>query len=157
MKLKTRITKADNMWSFTDPIWERIFIGVTFAAFVFGGLAAVGAFSSALIGYKITAATQNASDDKIRDANVEIAKATAEAAKANERAVEAQLELEKFKSPRTLKPEQQKQIIEKLKQFSGTTFDMATSNSEEQINLVGQIEAVLTELAPVVRTTSDWD
>jgi hypothetical protein len=54
--------------------------------------------------------------------NLALQKAVAEA---NTRALDAQLALEKFKAPRTLRPDQQQEIGRRLKSFSGTEFDGA--------------------------------
>ena len=52
-------------------------------------------------------------------ANEEISKANEVAALATQKANEAALELEKFKAPRVLSPEQIDRIAEKVKQFRG--------------------------------------
>ncbi len=64
-------------------------------------------------------------------------------AEANQRADEAKVELAKFKAPRTLTAEQQARIASSLRQFPQTTFDVATSNAKEPINLVAKIEETL--------------
>jgi hypothetical protein len=57
--------------------------------------------------------------------------------------VEAQLALEKFKAPRKLTPEQQSQVVTKIKFFSATPFEMTLFDDPEAIDLVLQIEDVL--------------
>jgi hypothetical protein len=55
-------------------------------------------------------------------------------AEANARALEARLELEKFKAPRTLSVEQQARISEKMKPFAGAKFDGAWSSLDAEID-----------------------
>ncbi len=67
-------------WSLTA--WESVFFWVTSAAAVLGGIGLMAAFSSAIIGYKI-------SDVVTRDANIRINEARAVASTAEKRAAEA--------------------------------------------------------------------
>lgn len=62
----------------------------------------------------------------------EIAKANEQAAIAEALAAESQLELAKFKAPRTLTDEQRKRIAEKVNAFSGTTFEIITYPGEPE-------------------------
>jgi hypothetical protein len=62
----------------------------------------------------------------------EIAKANEQAAIAEALAAESQLELAKFKAPRTLTDEQRKRIAEKVNAFSGTTFEVITYPGEPE-------------------------
>jgi hypothetical protein len=55
-------------------------------------------------------------------------------AEANARALEARVELEKFKAPRTLSAEQQARISEEMKPFAGTKFDGAWSSLDGEID-----------------------
>lgn len=66
------------------------------------------------------------------DAGVRIAEASEGAAKANERAAEANLELERLKAPRSLPAEQKTRIRGKLKALSGTTFEVVTYPGEPE-------------------------
>lgn len=59
--------------------------------------------------------------------NKEAAEANASARLAEARAVEAQLELARFKAPRRLTSEQQATLAERLKTFSGTKFAMSVA------------------------------
>lgn len=65
---------------------------------------------------------------KERDAEIQIAEASA-------RASEAQLELQKFKAPRQLTPEQAARMIDELKIFPGTPFDVSAFGDPEAISL----------------------
>ncbi len=75
---------------------------------------------------------------------LDIAKANQRAEEAKERAAQANLELARFKAPRTLSPEQQKQISEKLKTFAGRQFDVAILVEPEPQDLLLQVENALT-------------
>lgn len=65
----------------------------------------------------------------LSSAHVSAEAAKAEAAIANKIAAEANLELAKFKAPRTLNDEQKKRISEKLKPFSGQKFSGLVASS----------------------------
>jgi hypothetical protein len=73
-----------------------------------------------------------------------------ETARANAKALEAQLALEKFKSPRTLSLPQKATITGKLSHFKGIKFDMSA--------LVGDPEA-LTLVGPIVDAlkAAEWE
>lgn len=58
-------------------------------------------------------------------------------------ATEATLKLEKFRLPRTLNSEQQKNISLKLKPYAGTQFDFAVNLDPECQELLAQIETIL--------------
>jgi len=64
-------------------------------------------------------------------------------AEANARALEARVELEKFKAPRTLSTVQRARISKKMKPFVGTLFDVASTNDGEPLGLVNAIEDML--------------
>jgi hypothetical protein len=62
-------------------------------------------------------------------------------AEANARAIEAQLTLEKFKAPRSLRRPQS--VVDKLKPFAGVPFDIALNVEPEVVALMDQITVVL--------------
>ena len=73
-----------------------------------------------------------------------VAEANARAAAANQKAQEAILELARFKAPRVLTQEQRGRIVEKLKRFSDTEYDIAISDSDPEIlSFVFTVELVL--------------
>jgi hypothetical protein len=77
-------------------------------------------------------------------ANERAAEANKRAAEANQKAQDASLELAKFKAPRVLPQEQRDRIVDKLKQFSGTEYDITISDADPEIlSLVRAIELVL--------------
>lgn len=66
------------------------------------------------------------------------------AAQATQRAAEASLQLEKFKTPRSLNPKQQARIADAVRQFPGIVFDVAVSTGHrEAIDLLSQLEDAL--------------
>jgi hypothetical protein len=88
------------------------------------------------------------------EARAAIAGANERAAEANQKAQEAILELAKFKAPRVLTEEQRGRIVDKLKQFSGTEYDIMIIDSEPEIlSLVSAIEIVLSTAG---WTELDW-
>lgn len=83
---------------------------------------------------------QRLSDEKVAEATAQAAEATAQAAEANARASEADqkaqeaiLELARLTASRVLTQEQRGRIVENLKQFSGTEYDIAISSSDPEI------------------------
>jgi hypothetical protein len=65
-------------------------------------------------------------------------------AEADARALEAQVQLAKFKSPRNMTPDQQSRLVEKLARFKGTRFDMALVVGDPEASLfLGQISKTL--------------
>jgi hypothetical protein len=83
-----------------------------------------------------------------------VAEANARAAEANQKAQEAILELARFKAPRELTQEQRGRIVDKLKPFSGTEYDIAISDADPEIlNFVFIIELVLSTAG---WTEIDW-
>jgi hypothetical protein len=84
-----------------------------------------------------------------RRSDEKVAEAEARASEANQRAQEAILELAKFRAPRILTGRQIRQIAEKLKQFSGTEYDVALqSNDPEFRGLLWFIETIFLSVRP---------
>jgi hypothetical protein len=76
--------------------------------------------------------------------NKELAAAVQSAARANERAAEAQLQLANFRSARTLTRDQMYRIAEKMKPFAPLTFDAAANpGSAECVQCLRFIEVAL--------------
>jgi hypothetical protein len=79
-----------------------------------------------------------------KDANDKvIAEANARAREAEARAAEANLELAKFRAPRTLTPEQRQRIIGKLNKYAGQTFSLNVYNDPEALLLLRIITDIL--------------
>lgn len=64
-------------------------------------------------------------------------------AEANAAALQAQLELAKFKEPRTISPENQEQMITVLKGFAGQNFSFSVFQDPEALSLLRTLDAVL--------------
>jgi chromosome segregation ATPase len=79
------------------------------------------------------------------DARELAAAANGRAADAEKRAAEASLEVEKYKSPRTLSSQQLARMTERLKRFEKTPFDFSLTPDSEAISLMGEIAKVLTD------------
>jgi hypothetical protein len=75
-------------------------------------------------------------------------------ARAQKDAADSKIALEKFKAPRELTPEQRGRIVDKLKKFSGTEYDIAISDSEPEI--LGLVLAVELVLSTAGWTELDW-
>jgi len=71
------------------------------------------------------------------------AAANERAARADQRAAETNLELERLKTPRSLSPEQQRRVADKLKPFERTPFVITVFNDPEVLQLVSEIESAL--------------
>ena len=84
------------------------------------------------------------------EARAAIAQANERAAEANARGLEAQLASEKFKTPRTLSPEQQRKIAAEVRPFGKLPFDFAVHTDPEATDLMEQVAASL-EMAGWVR------
>ena len=72
-------------------------------------------------------------------------------AEANARAAEASLALERFKKPRRLTSEQYTVLVETLKQFAGTEYDLAAKDSEP-LDFALDIERTLTDAGWTIRS-----
>jgi hypothetical protein len=79
------------MSQFLAPVWETVFKVATWSALIFGGVSIASAFISAWVGWEITDATQKEANRQIADAQSKGDVARAEAAKANEHALQIQL------------------------------------------------------------------
>ena len=73
----------------------------------------------------------------------QVAAAEARAAEANRAASEAQLELAKLKSPRTLAPEDQAKVIADLKAFAGQKYSVAVFQDPEALALLRVLNTML--------------
>ena len=140
------------MWNFVNNIprdnldaWFRwltgFAIGLPIFGAIVGGICGWGAF---LVSQRI--GTLQAT---------EVTQAREGAAKANERATEAQATLEKFRAPRTLTVEQQATISRKLLAYAGTRFDATViRNDPETYHLLDTITPVLEAAG---WTQGNWD
>jgi hypothetical protein len=124
--------------------WNNIMI----ASLAFGALAAVivGLSTYVVIRLQKTEAQASAAEfDRYKLATEKsISDARARAAIAEKQAAEANLELARLKTPRSLSPEQHNGIVERLRQFAGTQFDTAlVPGDPESAKFLVTIEEVL--------------
>ena len=91
---------------------------------VAGVITATALFVSGWVGYSLADFAQ-------KDANVRIAESRATAAEANARAAEAQLALEKLKTPRTLGLDRQQLVMAATKPFKGQRYRAAISQGAD--------------------------
>lgn len=101
-----------------------------------------------------TGAKAVAAEAKAEQFRLNIAEANQQAEEAQQRAAEARLELAKLKTPRTLDSTHAQRVTAEAKQFAGTTFNIAAFNSKEPLNLVFQIEEILSAAG---WKQLDWD
>jgi hypothetical protein len=110
----------------------------------FYGWANIGLITSLVVGVISTVLvvwTGNTKEEYLRR---DLANTNERAAKAEDHAAQANLELAKLKAPRSLSSEQQKQISEKLRVFGGLEFDVALDPKSEPQDLLSQVEDALT-------------
>jgi hypothetical protein len=134
------------------------FLVATWIAAIFGGIGIAAAFLSTIVGYQLTEEALVEANTKISEARIEadtkiavareearvaVERAQADAAAANARALEAQAELAKLKSPRSLSPEQQSRLVAKLNTFAGQKYSFNVFPDPEPINLLRLIDGVL--------------
>jgi hypothetical protein len=81
----------------------------------------------------------------LREKDKKIAEAQREAAAADARAVEAKLQLEELKTPRTPGKDAYAKVLAKLKRFKGTPYDLFSSGEQESIALMELIDSLLHE------------
>lgn len=139
-------------WWNAAIIWALIFAA-------FAAIAVVVTTRIALMRAKQLADTQaeliQAKDNQLasdlKDKDLKIAEAGEKAAKATERAAQAELELAKFKQPRTLTQEQQERIVFKLKAFPSQRFAAYVFSDQEAIDLANTIGHILDRAQWVVQ------
>ncbi|SRR6266542_395105 len=82
-------------------------------------------------------------DLRIAEAQAASNKATLRAAEAKQHSLETELELAKFKSPRSIPPEQQQKLISALKPFAGQNFAFAVFPDPEPLALLRIVNELL--------------
>ncbi|MGB6875925.1 MAG: hypothetical protein WBD87_07800 [Candidatus Acidiferrales bacterium] len=88
------------------------------------------------------ARTKNA-EALVASANAASRDAVVRVAEAEARAAEAKFELEKLRTPRTIDPAEQDQMISALKAFAGTPFDLDVATDPESVDLMHTIQSIL--------------
>jgi hypothetical protein len=124
--------RVRRMLGLSLDIWENamlISLGITALAAVLTGISTYAV--SRL--QKVEAEAARAELDKYKlEAGRQIADANARGEEAKAIAAKANLELERFKAPRSLEAEPRSRIIEKMKAFRGTTFEIVTFPMEPE-------------------------
>lgn len=136
------------MWNVTPSLadtlfnWSNLVLIIGAAMVLIGTIGAI-TMSSVREYFADLRLSDNERATKNAIAESDVAKASA--ATANARALEARLELEKYKAGRTLTAEQQKSIESALRAFSGTAFDAAVGpmGDPEPIVFLRILEPVL--------------
>lgn len=85
----------------------------------------IAAFAAALVGIATTVVVR-LQREEVKASGERIANATERAANAEARAAEAKLELERFKAPRELNPQDEQNIVAAVNRFSGQQFGITT-------------------------------
>jgi hypothetical protein len=115
------------MWNVSSPMADLLFT-VSNWLLIVGALAifigTIGAFTMSAAKEYFANERTIANEAEIARAGMAAETARADAAKASERAAVAELELAKFKAPRTLTLSEQRGIADKLKDFPGVTIDI---------------------------------
>ena len=104
---------------------------------------ALGAFGLAYLTTLINAAKDRELARFQTEADTKIEQSRKDAAEANARAEEAQLELARIVEPRTISPEDQQMLIDRLKQFAGQRYDLTVFADGESQNLLWSIYQIL--------------
>lgn len=149
------------LWGYSLPFWESVFRWATGIAAIAGGIGVTAAFISAIVGYQITDRVAKESDKKISEANARAEEAKATSAQANERAAqaearaaEANLELARFKAPRSLSKSQQDSLRDKLKGFSGISVDVFRFGETSEIVVLSTL--LVSPLKDAGWSPRDW-
>ena len=97
--------------------------------------------------YHLTTLVNAAKDRELArfrtEADIKIEQSRKDAAEANARAEEAQLELARITEPRTIAPEDQQRLIDRLEQFAGQRYDLTVFADSESQNLLWSIYRIL--------------
>jgi hypothetical protein len=149
-----RSNKVRGMLGLSLHGWENAMV----VSLIIAGLFALVAGAATWAVVRLQRIEIASSKDEFERYKIEVGKQTDQLKKdtavATARALEAQLALEKFKAPRTLTPEQRGRIVDKLKQFSGTEYDITISEFDPEIqNFVFTLELVLSTAG---WTELDW-
>ncbi|MYE58428.1 MAG: hypothetical protein F4X35_02415 [Alphaproteobacteria bacterium] len=106
---------------------------------------ALGAIALAYLTTLVNAAKDRELARFRTEADTKIEQSRKDAAEANARAAEAQLELARITEPRTIEPQAQQTLIDRLKQFAGQRYDLTVFADSESQNLLWSIYRILNE------------
>jgi len=132
--------------------WNNaIIVSLVFTAFaaIFVGVTTWVAFKKASL---LATAQGNLSQLKdvqlrkdLKNKDVEIASTNERAARAEEQAAKANLELEKLRTPRTIGSHDRAEIIEAIKEFSGTPYDLSAGTDSESVQFMKTMQSLLND------------
>ena len=141
---------ANRMWPFsgmslsTASLWFDVANYALVVSLVLGVIATFVIVRTVSIKESYWDVDRENAKERIATLAAETEASKAAIAEANARALEAQAQLAKFKSPRSMTPEQQSRISTKLGIFKGTRFDMAVLPGDPEAALfLGQISKTL--------------
>jgi len=141
------------MWEISSSLADRLFalsnvvLILGAAAVLIGTIGAIvlsgvrEQFANERISANETATAQATAESDV--ARRDAAAATERAALAEQRAAEANLEIVRLKTPRSISADEAGRIADKLKQFRNTPFVMTVFNDPEATDLLSQIDATL--------------
>ena len=141
--------KVEELSGSVDWWNNAIIFSLVFTAFaaIAVGITTYVAFKKANLLAKAQNALAEAKDSQVqidlRNKDVEIANANERAAKAQEDAAKANLELEKIRTPRTISPQDQVEIVAALKPFSGAPYDLSVGVDSESSSLMRTVQSIL--------------
>ena len=125
------------LWGHSLGFWQSVVFWSIVISALAGSVGITAAFVSALVGYNVSNVVQKDADIRISEANA--------------RAAEAMLRLERHKERRRLTSQQFAVLVEKLKPFAGTEFDLSAID-DEQLDLALDVERALTASGWTIRS-----
>jgi hypothetical protein len=111
-------------------------------------------FMSVRRGKELTQAQTELAAVRDRQLTMDLKEKDEKIAEANARAAESLLALERFKKPRRLSSEQHALLVENLKRFAGTEYDLA-ANDPESLDFALDIERALGDAGWTIRSWTD--
>jgi hypothetical protein len=142
------------MWEISSSLADRLFV-LSNAVLILGAatvlIGTIGTivmsgvreqFANERISANETATAQATAESEL--ARRDAAATTERAAVAEQRAAEANLEIVRLKTPRSISADEAGRIADKLSQFGNTPFVMTVFNDPEATALLSQIDATLT-------------
>jgi hypothetical protein len=137
----------------TKEALEALISRLEIRAVIFGVIVGIGVAGEAVYGFRIwwnNRKLRRLQDEENLALQLKVSEFQQKAesfrldiARANERAAEAQLALEKFKAWRTINADDQKQMVKSLRAFKGTPFSLSTAGQPEPISLVQLVRSIL--------------
>jgi hypothetical protein len=148
IKNATMSKRERRMFGLDLDFWNAVMV----TSLAFAAVAAFAVVISTAVVIKLQKAAELATEQEFEqyklDASVKITGAEERAKVAEQRASEANLEIERLKTPRSISPEQRGRIVNKLKPFSTLPFTFSVMLEPEPLALMEEISEVL--------KTADW-